>query len=415
MREVVPPPGKPHSLLFTEIDVAESELISAIERAVPVQLARAQDRAIGAPGKATYTVRRGRPRLQFEDQTVEVIVPISATIDVCKPIGSMCLGYGHCEPEFEASFRLSSVPGQNYQWGAPRGQIKTKKKCVIGIDVTPQLESLARQEMSRVEQQVKSELPRLDLLLQSGLEAARSPIALGDPQDKGCFRASIERTLFLPPRKEGQRIRLGVGARGELEPIADCRRAATRQSLPLSETLAVPKAPSQSVVWFSRELSLPYLRETLHKKLTNRAPGTLQVRDVELLLTSQGVAFRLELTGNVCGSFWILTRQEVDETERILRFLPAELDETLGTELRSFLVTWMKERAEVSLESLFRQREQGRALLERELRSLQEGGITLRGELKAKSGEAARVVSQSDGLVVHLPLHAQVGLSVEKL
>src|SRR5690606_10330132 len=114
-------------------------------------------------------------------------VPLEATIEVCKPFGRTCIRYGQCKPEFLASFHVAGTVSKSYRVSPPRGTLEVKRRCVIGVDVTPRIVDEANKELKAV-----------------GREGLRCPRALGDGAGGRCLPVSASHT--------GARLRAGQAA-----------------------------------------------------------------------------------------------------------------------------------------------------------------------------------------------------------
>src|SRR5688572_26842274 len=86
---------------WLSIDVPVTALEAEFERHVPRMLAAEEDRPIGSPGLVTYRVTRDKPRLRAADGRLTATLPVEIDLSLCKPLGSLCIGYGSCTPAYD--------------------------------------------------------------------------------------------------------------------------------------------------------------------------------------------------------------------------------------------------------------------------------------------------------------------------
>ena len=294
------------STVFLNADIPMTTILSRVEKEAPRQLAAEKGREIGAAGRANYVVRRGTPTLRADGKTLELDVPIDATIDVCKPFGSMCLGYGHCEPAFTARFQ-SAARLDGFDWPDLRSSIHVEKRCVIAFDVTDQIVALAERELSRIEKRLEKSLPPLEASLEQALDFTRSPLTL---PDGSCLAIEPRESFYLPPRVENGRLRVGIGVVGSLDRPTDCKKRdrANHPSAP-RRIDAAPTTPSVEVPFL---LESAQLETRLSEKLSRESREGLQIRRVSLTPKREGVLVRLEVAGDVCGSVEFLADPALD-------------------------------------------------------------------------------------------------------
>lgn len=327
----------PSSEAFLEIDVSVAELVRLVDTVAPRELAREKDLPVGAPGRATFVVRRGAPRFSADGETLRVDVPVSADIEVCKPLGGVCLRYGQCSPEFLASFTTVAHPDARGAWPAPRASIRATKRCVIGLDVTEELTARARGELVGVERRIRKFWPNLQKQLEQNRGQLAAPFELGSA---ACFRPSPAQILFRGLRVDNQRLRFGVGIRGRLEP--SCEAEATTPPAPSVE-LFEPTAPSH--VWLPFLWSPEQLNEELGRRVTGALEPNLRVDAARAGLRSERLLLELTLSGTTCGTITALVEPYYDAAARAARVRRVELDPALPAPLRARVTAHLEEKA----------------------------------------------------------------------
>jgi len=397
----------PTSTLFVSGKFGLSELSRAIAKEVPAVIVSEKNRDIGAPGRATYVVRRGAPRVTANGKSLELSVPISATIDVCKPLGSMCLGYGHCEPAFTAHFRTSTELTSSYELPKPRASLEVDRRCVIGIDVTPEIVRQAERELDKIEQRIARERPDLTPYVEWALEESAQPQALGDGS---CWAVSPEALLYAPPRTKDGHLSAGIGVRGKLAPVAcDARLESTRE-LPL-ETL--PAAPGETELWLPELVALDAWAQRMKPQLLGSVDGSFEIGDVRVAGAREGLVIALTLRGSVCVQTEVVAQLAVDEAKKSLVLAGLEFDGAVDEPTRKALASYLVERATWSLAAAFERRASSdtRALerARRELARVPGLRLTLEHVPGPNRPVFARVTAQ--GLAVGLPLSAGLVVS----
>lgn len=395
----------PTSRVWVRAAVPQAAAVQRIAAEIPTTLASEKDRDIGALGQATYVVTRKAPALVETDRGISVQVPISADISVCKQIGASCIKYAGCSPEFEVDFSVSTQVGKNYELDAPTGTIRTKKKCVIGVDVTPQIESIARKEVQNAQAQIAKQWPKLQPHAREAWNELRHPVFIDEDT---CVHLSPRKVVYRRPTLNGggdSQIIAGLGITGELRPLTSCREELTLPPLPAPK--AVEKIPANSRLWVPEVISLDEVRAALEQSSSKaqREGESLKVLDVRL--DASTVALRVESKGAVCGTFWVtgkLTHKKGQaslslsdlavsgstETPEQMKQLLAHLESVARVPLSS--ADWFAETRLAPLLAI------ARSAIPSEV-EFQVAGL--------KAGNA-RVVAASDGLYVLHPLTADL-------
>jgi hypothetical protein len=300
----------PKSQLRVHADVPLAKIHDRIAREIPRVLASEKDRPVGAPGLATFTVVRGSPTLRTDGERLSVRVPVSADISVCKPIGSGCFKYGSCSPELEATFSIQSSFGPAYSLAPPKGSIHATKRCVIGFDVTSQIESIAKSEVAKVEAQIRRLWPDFETLARSSWNEFSRPLSL---MEGVCFHFTPEQLSYVEPKikndkkkdgKTSETLSTALALEGTLSPSASC--VEERRLPPLAEAERKQSLPQESQIWVPELLTVEQIRETLDAHLTGKLPneeGTVSLQEVRL--GKKRLFLHLTLEGKLCGTLWV--------------------------------------------------------------------------------------------------------------
>lgn len=308
--EAAVPNNYPKSRLRILAKVPLSSIHNKIAGQIPTTLAAEKDRPVGAPGLASFTVRRGSPYLRDNGNSLSVFVPIFADISVCKPIGSGCFKYGSCSPELEASFSLQNTLGPAYSLLPPRGTIRATKSCVIGLDVTSQIESIAQGEVKKIESQIRRQWPNIEGLVESSWKELSRPIAL---TEDSCFHFSPDAISYVRPKissgtrsteSENKNLTFALELGGTLNPSPTC---STDEPVgPLSDAQLKKSLTKKSELWIPELISEEQLKAALDAGISGKLPsdaGSVKMR--ELRLGKKRIALLLDLEGTLCGNLWV--------------------------------------------------------------------------------------------------------------
>jgi hypothetical protein len=308
----------PRSELTVNARLPVAQLVAAVEQRVPEHLARDRRQSVGAAGRATYSVRRKRPRLETRGGQLEVQVPLEATVDVCKPFGSACIHYGHCEPAFLATFRVPGAVGEDYRIAPPRGSLDATRPCVIGIDVTPQILREARKELSSVEAQLARSLPELTPTAASVWKFAQEPqeVAAGT-----CLRFVPSGIAHTPARIVGGDLEMAFELSGALA-LGKCEASAP--PIPLPGLAKRAKATEPSRLWVPNTIPFHELGAAIEEQLT--LPDASQLSSIEVRAHGERVALRLGVVGERCGDLWLSARPTFDGAGSELRLVDVRLE-----------------------------------------------------------------------------------------
>ncbi|NLE89297.1 MAG: DUF4403 family protein [Myxococcales bacterium] len=316
--EPAPPLTWPTSHLSLTARVPVSAVVDELSKQVPERLVTNQRRGLGAAGRATYSVRRGTPRLVAKSGALEVQVPIEADVDVCKPFGSTCIRYGGCRPAFLATFRVADALDERYRLAPPRGSLEATRRCVIGIDVTPRILEEARKEIRNVERTLERSLPDLEQEASQLWRAVQAEERLGEDT---CLRFVPQALTHTPARLSRDHLELELGLSGDLQ-VGACGSRTTPVPLPplknsaqgaaAGRTRRDPDAPVKSEVNLPRQVHFHTIAEAIDEQLV--LPEGTELAGLEVTAHGARLAVRLGLRGASCGDVWLSALPSFDPT-----------------------------------------------------------------------------------------------------
>jgi hypothetical protein len=142
------------------VEVEDSSLQQLFDDVLPTTVASDKDVKAGAAGRASYEIKRGVLTATAGSHGVELLTRLRGDIQLCKPLGAVCFGYGRCYPEWEAKVTL---PRQVTQAHTPHVgfDLKLRKGCVLSpvrFDATSQLKEITDQQERKIEEQINRSL-----------------------------------------------------------------------------------------------------------------------------------------------------------------------------------------------------------------------------------------------------------------
>ncbi len=314
-------PSIPTSRFSILSELSEEYINRRLDRELGRTLAREKNRKVGAPGRATYTVKRGRARLAQDKHNVSLQIPISADISVCKPFGHSCFRYGSCKPRFtvEAAFerRLES----DYQWKAPRLGSTTEVGCRIAVDVTPQLESVMEGELKKVRRQIRDQWPDFALLAKKLGVYQTAPIQLWK---ESCAQASELKVQHLAlsvkevvgAGEKSRSLTSGFQFRSRLLPLETCDAVGPQAPPTLPELTRARSIPAKSKIYLPESVNRNDLKEALQAALAaSPGPGRLD----QLKVGRNRIYYSLHFEGEFCGEVWLSAELFVEEEQLVLK------------------------------------------------------------------------------------------------
>ncbi len=291
----------PVSRVVLDAKVPTSVLRREIEKQVPVTLATARRQPVGTPGEVSYQVTRGSIQLALEGTELKVSVPVAAEVEICKPLGPVCLRYGACSPRLLAVAKVPLVLSEDYQVQKSRVTVAVTRGCSIaGFDAAPEIRRQAGRHVADIERRINSSIPDIRPYVQGSFGLLQVPVALSRTQ---CLRVFPTTLVQSRPRLEGDSIRLRLGASGGValeDPCAEDTEAG-RVGLPprsLDDSLQEDSRVEIPVHIGFGEVSAAMTRAATsaptHGVLKVRAKGVLQGGKSRLGLT-------VSLAGTLCG------------------------------------------------------------------------------------------------------------------
>lgn len=165
----------PASRLALSLVAERRSVLGEVERGIPNVVARGNDVGVGVAGRVDYVVTRGAPTLTLDTDSMQLGVPLSISVEVCKPLFGVCPVYGRCNAALDVVTTLPRVPDAEGEIDPPRLHHHLRRGCVlqpIGLDVTPQLRAVANREISRHQARVHREFGKLLSRARSSLQRA---------------------------------------------------------------------------------------------------------------------------------------------------------------------------------------------------------------------------------------------------
>lgn len=405
----LPPPAPKDSEIVLEVKVSEAALSERLSEAVPHVLARESGRSMGTPGKVSYEVRRGDFRFEPREGALSVTTSLVADIEVCKPLGPVCLHYGACRPEWAVQV---VVPQPLSLEAPPRPTLglSLTKGCVlrpVGYDATPELRKITTNQARSARAQMQRQIDDQFRLLSRSLRSLESGIRFDDSQD-ACLRvlpssiAQGEMTL-----DEGQLAwTVALQGRAELGCSSDAGEQGSDElegtpfptTMPYTEKATPPRVIVASPVTFDQfsEAVLTSLAKTGRKGGLSLVSGTIAGKPH----LAAGVSEVAD-----CGEHWVSVAPEVDGNELVLR-------PTDASRVDAKVVQWLKAHARVALPEALAQlahkAEQANALgLDAARAELTQRGLKL--EMDERPELTAEIESQAIG--VQLSMDGRVKLT----
>jgi hypothetical protein len=319
-----PPPdlSLPESQISVGIELGIQRLQRELSRQVPAMLARESRRDIGSAGEVSYVVRRGGFDVKLDGERLLVSTPVSAEVEVCKPLGPFCPTYGRCSPRLLSTASIPIVLGKNYDIGASRVSVAIAKPCVIaGLDVSPEIRKQASQQAGSVERRINGSLPQLRPAVDAGWRQLFVPVALGA---RTCLRITPQRLVQGRPALQNGTLSTKLAVTGALRVEQPCDQSAIAVPTPLPELETEASPPGDvslavpiSIGWtdvgeeLTRSLAKQGSDSPLRITHASARPTTLDGRGV--------LALDLTLEGTTCGQVRVLADPRWDATTSRLR------------------------------------------------------------------------------------------------
>lgn len=395
----------PNSRIWVHVQVPGEKLSAAISREIPVTLASEKNRDVGAPGYATYRVTRKAPHIETTKNGLAVSVPIRADISVCKKIGSACIRYGSCQPEFLARFTVSTEIAPNYDLETPKGSITATKRCVIGLDVTPQIERIAQQELRSVQARIARQWPRLRPDAKRAWEQMHATIPLGE---SACVRAAPEQVRYVQPRFSGDSasptLSAAVGVIGKIAAHDDCSKGGEIGDLPKAKVKK--KAPKKTRLFVPEVLGIERAKDELAASLEGPWGEGGQLETLAAEISGNRVALHVKSSGPVCGSLWVRGKLSHEAGAEALHLEKLEIAGSASDPAASALLEHVALKARISLQSSAWFSDATLAALKLGLAAAIPDDVEF--SVNGLEAGSARINAAEDGLYVLHPLSAQL-------
>lgn len=343
IREQVPAFSTPSRVRFPKSELTihaqfnEEWLNQQLNTHAPITLARESDRDIGAPGRASYTVKRGALTLGEASGAPVLNVPVRAEISVCKPLGSTCFRYGSCSPEFAIQVEVDPSLNERYDLDSPRLRSSTRAGCRIGIDVTPQLESIVHKELASAQRQLERQWPVLSDYVQLLSERQEQVLDLWPNSCVALSKVSAKQRPIQLLRTDNtsrkRALAFAVAVEAQIKPQTDCTSTShassanntdLRAALPALRTEKSIK--QQSTIYLPEQLTLNEFTRSLLESVGPQENFSIKT----VRLGEEQIYLGLELRGNHCGTVWVDAKIKLDPSGTLITLSQLSASENVG-------------------------------------------------------------------------------------
>lgn len=379
---VIEPPQwvTPESWLTVSASVAVPRVQAEIGRQVPTELARG-DEDLGFPGRVSYVVRRGAIDVDLQGENLLVETTVTATAQVCKPLGPICPVYGRCHPQFLATVEQPLLLDSGYSISEPKVAVSLIRGCtIVGFDASAELRRRAQAEAAGIRREIAQQIPALREQVELGWRALHQPLSLPTPAKGGeglhdgqgavdagtygaqagtpeawCLRLRPRSVAQLRPTLAEGVLSSGIGLSGTLEITDECAapgEAGRGKLPPLQPVDALPAG-----VKLQAPLRLGW--KEVSKRLTEALGGTegstratMVVARGSVVEGQSRIAVALTLEGDRCGPVWLVAQPWFDPDRSAIRLRRVGAypgAPRLKKRLEAELVKAVMERAVVSL------------------------------------------------------------------
>jgi hypothetical protein len=311
----------PPSDVVLELAADRRRIAREIEQRVPVLLASAKRRPIGTPGEATYRVTRGGFDVRVVGERLVVSSPINVELEVCKPLGPICISYGSCNPRLLSTVSVPAALDAGYALGRSNVAIQVTRSCsILGIDVGGHLHDAATREAKNVKDRVDSLLPDLAPIVKEAHRLSSLPLSVSSTT---CVRLTLQRVLQQRPQAQGELFSTRFKAIANIEIEEPCQRSDAPPPTPPLPPLEVvdPFDPKISVKLPIR-MSWDYVAAELSRSLGEGA-GHHRITRARARPTQQSgrsaLALGLTLDGPSCGEAWFTADPYYDASNARIR------------------------------------------------------------------------------------------------
>lgn len=298
----------PKSHISVGLEVAVDRLKRELGRQVPTTLARASRQDIGSPGEVTYVVKRGGFDVKLDGDRLRVSTPISADVEVCKPLGPFCPTYGRCAPQLLSTASLPIVLGKDYEVGASQVSVSLTKPCVIaGMDVSPEIRKMANQQAGGVQRRINGSVPPLRPSVEAGWKQLFVPVALGAST---CLRITPDRLAQAWPTLHDGTLSARIAVSGALRVDQPCDLKTAETPTPLPALVVDDELPKDVALELPMQISWAETSSELSRSLKADASKPLRVSQVRAhgtTIDGKGtLALDVTIEGSTCGEARLL-------------------------------------------------------------------------------------------------------------
>jgi hypothetical protein len=285
--------------LWLSIDVPLAVIEREFEKQVPKTLAAEEHRPIGAPGEVTYRVTRGKSKLRATDGRLTATLPVNIELSLCKPFGSLCIGYGSCSPAYDVKATWDLTLGADHELPDVRLSQKVTEKCSVGIDVTEHVTRVVTDQLREAEARIDREMPPLAPWVDRAIAEMTRPSLLRVGQ---CVALSPTELLLDGPKTDGARLTFSVGLVGTIEDAACDAPPHRGRGLPVRRAKRERDGARLEV---REHLPAEKLAEPLGLAVKSASSAELALALRDYALVEDGLLLEVELSGHACGTVWI--------------------------------------------------------------------------------------------------------------
>jgi hypothetical protein len=304
--EPVPPPAPEVGEAWLTLDLPLAAIQREVERYVPRTLAAEEDRPIGAPGRVSYRVTRGQPKLRASGGQLVATLPVQIDLSLCKPFGSLCIGYGSCTPAYEVKASWDLTLSAQHELPDVRLTQKVTKRCSIGLDVTDHVTGVVKEQLRGVEAQLEGRIPPLAPWVDRAIVELTRPSMLAVGQ---CIAFAPTEVLLAGPVTNSERVTFGVGLSGAMTEAACDAPPHPGRGLPVRRPEHSADPPRLQL---RQHFPAEAVRTALAGATARASTSSLRLTLREHILTRSGVLLELELGGSACGTVWVEVQLGVD-------------------------------------------------------------------------------------------------------
>lgn len=346
----------PESRLAVDIRVSTTRLARELGARVPRVLAHAERVPVGTPGEASYRVARGDFAVTLSGERLVVATPVSVSIAVCKPLGPICPSYGRCSAELAARASVPLVLDARYELGASRVELATTRGCVlspIGLDVTPELERTARQQVAESKRRIDDSLPSLGPAIRAGWQLVQTPVGLGNTP---CARISPERLAQQRPSLESGTLVTRLAVFGHVGVEDPCPPP---DAHPRERALPAPELHDDVPAGLALEVPVRLDWGDVSAALTRSLAAATRAGDATRIVRAEArgarlagtsvVALALTVEGDVCGEAWVTAEPWYDAARARVRLRRVALAPSQPEASALELPARVEESAEIAL------------------------------------------------------------------